>query len=161
MTINTTLPCGIARAIVGYAILVGGAWVEVQSVNLRPCESRTFFAPGYGDKHRITVWGLSGGDTDKRRRCQSPTVRTYNITSSLSECIYILYSNNIISIFPFNPAVSCTLTLLVLKLNNNSIEIIFHTLYLDIDMKQVSRSVYYTKNIFHIFWMILAYQKLK
>ena len=91
VTINDTLPDGIARAIVGYATMVEpGVWVEVEYVNLRACESRTF-ALVYRYEYRITAWGLSGGNTKDRRRCRFPTVRTDNIRPIMRECLYNLY----------------------------------------------------------------------
>ena len=84
-----TLPCGIPRAIVGYATWVEEVWVDIEYVNLRECESKTFHKRGYGSQHKITAWGLSGGNTNNRRRCKSPTVRTF--TSPKREC-YITYA---------------------------------------------------------------------
>ena len=75
------LPCGIARVIVGYArLLEGVVWLEGEYVNLRECESKTFSSLEFGNEYRITAWGLSGGNTNNRRRCQSPTVHNITIT---------------------------------------------------------------------------------
>ena len=80
------LPSGIARAIVCYAEFIYDVWVERECDNLRLWQTRTFSSLVPGSKHRITAWGLSGGNTNDRRRCQSPTVE-YLSTPSQSECL--------------------------------------------------------------------------
>ena len=68
------LPDGIARAIVGYTRLDLAVPVEGEYLNIQECDTRTFSSLAPGTKYRITAWGLSGGKTNNRRRCQSPSV---------------------------------------------------------------------------------------
>ena len=93
------LPDGIARAIVGYTRLDLGVPVEGEYANLQPCEIRTFSSLAPGTKYRITAWGLSGGKTNNRTRCRSPTVREVS-TSPERECLQDL-QKSIISIYCF------------------------------------------------------------
>ena len=88
---------GIVRYIVGYARSVHGVWVEGEYANLQPWQTRTFSPLVPGAKYRVTAWGLSGGNTNDRRRCQSPTVIEVP-TPPQRECLQDL-QYEIISIF--------------------------------------------------------------
>ena len=99
------LPDGIARAIVGYAKLNHGVWVEGEYANLRLWQSRTFSPLVPGTTYRVTAWGLSGGNTDDRRRCRKPTV-IYVSMSSQRKCLQDLHYNNNIN---FSPSILMTL----------------------------------------------------
>ena len=88
---------GIVRYIVGYARLVHGVWVEGEYANLQPWQTRTFSPLVPGAKYRVTAWGLSGGNTNDRRRCQSPTVIEVS-TPPQRECLQDL-QYEIISVF--------------------------------------------------------------